>query len=165
MLNLPSDRYTVYLIEDRYVFSTNDNRTYSVVFEEQPFFEQGEFAFAEHAYEVFLTLEKAPPAYPTDTKIGATLAAVIKEFIDNDPSRLVFFTCDTADGRHLARYKRFNTWFSENNTDYYKLEDKIDYPAINKLFYITLILRNDNPNSGQILVSFTNVTSRIRSQK
>ena len=152
--------------ENTSYFITDDGRRYSVTFEGQSFFDINEFAFAERTYELFLTLEKAPPVYSTDPKIGATLAAIIHNFIEKDPLRLVCFTCDTADGRHFARYKRFNEWFSENNDGHYlKLEDSVPYPAINKLFLITLIVRNDNPYSAQILVSFVDLTAQLRSRK
>ncbi len=152
--------------ENTSYFITDDGRRYSVVFEEQPFFSNDQFAFADRTFEVFLTLQKAPPAYPTDPKIGATLATIIRNFISIDPLRIVCFTCDTADGRHFARYKRFNEWFSEHNDGHHlKLEDSIPYPAINKLFLITLILRNDNPHRAAVLVSFTNVNVYLRSQK
>ncbi len=147
-------------------FITDDGRRYSVTFEEQAFFDNIAVVFADQTYEIFLTLEKAPPAYSTDSKIGATLAAIIRNFIEKDPLRLVCFTCDTADGRHLARYKRFNEWFSENNDGHYlKLEDSVPYQAINKLFLITLIVRNDNIHSAEILVSFVNMISQLRSRK
>lgn len=107
-------------------FITDDGRRYSVTFEEQPFFDDSEFILSDRTYEIFLTLQKAPPAYSTDPRIGATLTAIIQNFIEIDWLRLVFFTCDTADGRHFARFKRFNDWFRENNDRrYLKLEDSI----------------------------------------
>ncbi len=160
------EAYRPYLIGNAYLFTTSDGRVYSVTFEEQPFFSNDEFAFADQTYELFLTLEKAPPAYATDPRIGATLAAIIRNFIETDPLRLVCFTCDTADGRHLARFKRFNEWFSEHNDGHYlKLEDSVTYPAINKLFLIALIIRNDNPQAGAALASFVAVNTYLRSQK
>ncbi|QMW06099.1 DUF6169 family protein [Spirosoma foliorum] len=147
-------------------FITDDGRRYSVTFEEQPFFEDHEFILANHTYEVFLTLQKAPPAYSTDPRIGATVTGIIQNFIEKDPLRIVFFTCDTADGRHHARFKRFNDWFRENNNRrYLKLEDSIDYPAINKLFLIALIMRNDHPYGGEVLASFVKLNAQLRSRK
>ena len=141
MENPPIGEYAYYQEnETTSYFITDDGRRYSVSFEEQPFFDNDEFAFADRTYELFLTLQKSPPAYSTDPKIGITLAAIIRKFVEMDPLRVVCFTCDTADGRHFARYKRFNNWFSENNDGYYlKMEDSVSYPAINKLFLITLI--------------------------
>ncbi len=94
------------------------------------------------------------------------MATVIRIFIKQDPLRLVCFTCDTAYGRHLARCKRFNTWFSENNDGHYlKMEDSIPYLAINKLFLITLITRNDNPHVAEVLASFVKFNAQLRTRK
>ena len=161
-----SDYYIPYLADEKYVFTTDDGRIYSVTLEEQAFFSSDEFAFADQTYELFLTLEKAPPVYSTDPKIGATVAAIIRNFIAKDASRLVCFTCDTADGRHFVRYKRFLTWFMENNDGHtFKLEDSVSYPAIDKTFLITLLSRNDNPHLSEVMTSFVRVTSHLRLQK
>lgn len=167
MASLSSDSYDFFQ-EDIHTsyFITNDGRRYSVVFEEQPFVDASEFPYADRTYEVFLTLENAPPAYTTDPKIGATLAAIIREFIEQDRLRIVFFTCDTADGRHYARFKRFNEWFQLNNNGHFlKLEDSVTYHAIRKLFLIALIIRNDHPYGGEILVAFTRLNTELRARK
>lgn len=114
MQSLRIERYRPYLIDGTYVFTTDNGRVYSVTFEEQSFFTNDEYAFAAKTYELFLTLEKSPPSYATAPRIGATLVTIIRHFVEIDPLRLVCFTCDTADGRYLARFKRF----SENNNGY-----------------------------------------------
>ncbi|GAB4013468.1 hypothetical protein GCM10028808_32650 [Spirosoma migulaei] len=86
MQNPPIEGYRPYFINGAYVFTTDDKRIYSVTFEEQPFFEDSEFVLADRTYEVFLTLQKAPPAYSTDPRIGATLTGIIQNFIEKDPS-------------------------------------------------------------------------------
>jgi hypothetical protein len=166
MPNLPTDSYTPSLIGDDYVFVTDDGRVYSVTFTEQPFFTDKQFELADRTYELFLTLEKAPPAYSKDPQIGATMSAIIRDFIRHDPLRIVFFTCDTADGRHYARFKRFNEWFMENNDGYHmRFEDTIAYPAIHKMFLISVIIRNDHPGRLAVLSAFMTVNNQIRSQK
>ena len=65
--------YPFYFVADSYYFITDDGRSYSVDFVEQPFFSEDDYAYAEITYEVFLRLEKAPPAYATNPKVGATV--------------------------------------------------------------------------------------------
>ena len=152
--------------ELNFYFVTNDGRRYLVTFEEQPFFDKDDFPFSDQTYELFLTLQKASPAYSTDSRIGATLTAIIEHFITNDPLRIVFYTCDTADGRHFARFRRFNDWFMENNDRrYLRLEDSVYYSAIDKLFLISVIMRNTHPYAGEILSSFVKLTAHLRSKK
>lgn len=161
-----SEKYTLYLVNGEYTFITDDSRINSVSFEEQSFVDTSEFPYSDRTYEVFLTLENAPPAYTTDSRIGATLAYIIREFIEQDRLHIVFFTCDTADGRHYARFKRFNEWFQFNNNGHYlKLEDSVTYHAIYKLFLIALIIRNDHPLAGEILVAFTRLNTQLRARK
>ncbi|GAB3884063.1 DUF6169 family protein [Spirosoma agri] len=166
MPNPLSDRYTPFKLDDDYVFVTDDGRTYSVSFVEQPFFNRSDFIFSDSTFEVFLRLEKSPPAYFTDPKIGATVTAILQNFIEKDPSRIVFFTCDTADGRQLARFRKFSSWFSENSDgNYFKLEDSVTYLALDKQFLITLIMRNDNQNIVDIVSSFVQLTNVLRLRK
>lgn len=147
-------------------FITDDGRRYAVIFEEQSLVDLSGFPYSDSIYEVFLVLQDGPPSYATDNRIGATLAAIIRDFIEHDHLRLVFFTCDTADGRHYARFKRFNEWFQWNNNGHYmKLEDSVTYRAINKLFLIALILRNDHPQGGEILAAFAQHNAQLRLQK
>lgn len=98
MPNQLIEGYTPNLIDGAYVFVINDERRYSVTFEEQPFVDDDEFIRSDLIYELFLTLQKAPPAYSTNPRIRATLTAIIHDFIEIYPLRIVFFTCDTADG-------------------------------------------------------------------
>ncbi|GAB4037166.1 DUF6169 family protein [Spirosoma gilvum] len=167
MENRSISEYTFYQGDDTtYYFITDDGRRYSVAFELQPFFEDSDFLFAERTYEVFLTMQKSGPPYNTDPKIGATFTAIVRSFTKKDPFRLVFFTCDTADKRHLARYKRLNAWLRDyNQGNYLKLEDSISYPVIHKLFLITLLLRNDNSYGGDVLAAFVRLNAHLRTQK
>lgn len=163
----PIKRYTPGLVGENYIFLTDDGRIYEVSFEEQPFIaEEDEFPMADKVYELFLNLQDAPPAYSADPRIGITLTAIIQNFIQKDPLRIIFYTCDTADGRHAARYRRFNDWFIENNRkEYIRLEDSIVYPAIDKLFLITVLLELDHPYAKEIPVAFFRLTKRLRAQK
>lgn len=167
MESLSTDEYGYYQ-QDEFTsyFVTDDGRQYAVTFTEQPFITNEQFELADRTYELFLTLEKAPPVYSKDPRIGITMSAITRDFIRHDPLRVVFFTCDTADGRHLARFKRFNNWFSENNDGYHmKLEDSITYRAIGKVFLLAVIIRNDHPRSGAVLSAFVTINNQIRSQK
>lgn len=166
MQSQPTKGYTPRLIDGNYVFVTDDGRIYEVSFDEQPFVEKDEFLLADYVFEVFLTLQKAPPAYAADPRVGVTLTAIIQNFIDNDPRRIVFYTCDTADGRHLARYRRFNEWFFENSRKgYIKLEESIFYRAINRQFLISAILALAHPQADEVLPALIRVARRLQAQK
>ena len=166
MQNPPFERYTPFIIDDEYVFVTNDKRTYAVAFVEQPFFAEEEYAYAQDTYEVFLRLEKAPPAYGTDPKIGATVTAIIQDFVSKDSSRIVFFTCDTTDGRQLARFRKFSLWFSEfQDGRFGRYDERIINQRTGKTYLIMMLLRNDNPNRADVILSYFDLTNQLRSQK
>ncbi len=46
MQNPPFEIYTPFIVNDAYVFTTDDKRTYEVEFVEQPFFAEDEYAYA-----------------------------------------------------------------------------------------------------------------------
>jgi hypothetical protein len=57
-------------------------------------------------------------------------------------------------------------WFQVNNNGHYlKLEDSVTYHAINKLFLIALIIRNDHPCGGEILVAFARLNTQLSARK
>lgn len=166
MLSRPTKGYIPRLIDGNYVFVTDDGRIYEVSFEEQPFVDRNEFRLADHVFEVFLTLQKAPPSYSADPRIGVTLTAIVRDFIDKDARRIIFYTCDTADGRHLARYRRFNEWFFENSqSGHIKLEEKIFYQAIDREFLISVIVSLDHPYADEVLPALVRVVKRLRAQR
>lgn len=145
---------------------TDDKWTYAVSFVEQSFFAEGDYAYAQDTYEVFLRLEKAPPAYATDPKIGATVTAIIQDFVSIDSSRIVFFTCDTTDGRQLARFRKFSLWFSEfQDGQFGRYDERIVNPRTGKIYLIMMLLRNDNPNRANVILSYFELTTQLRSQK
>lgn len=47
-------------------------------------------------------------------EVANTLTTIIKNILDKD--RVLCFTCDTTDGRHIARQKLFKNWFKTNST-------------------------------------------------
>lgn len=166
MPNQSTDDYPYFLIENTYYFFTSDGRTYSVDFVEQSFFNDNVFPYANSTFQLFLRLEKAPPAYSTDPKIGITVTAIIQDFVDKDPLRILFFTCDTADGRQVARFRKFTTWFLwYHNGNFARYDETITYTSGKKQFLITLLIRVDNPYKSSILQSYFTLTAQLRSQK
>lgn len=166
MQSLPSERYTPYLVDGEYVFVTDDKRTYAVSFVEQPFFSEDDYAYAEITYEVFLRLEKAPPAYATDPKVGATVTAIVKDFVSKDYQRVVFFTCDTSDGRQFARFRKFSYWFTEfEDGNFGRYDERIRNPRTNKLYLIMMLVHKLHPNRADVIVSYFTLTAQLRDQK
>lgn len=158
--------YPFYLVDDSYYFVTDDGRSYSMDFIEQPFFSEEKYAYAATTYEVFLRLEKAPPAYSTDIKIGATVTAIIKDFVSKDYRRVVFFTCDTNDGRQFARFRKFSFWFAEfENGEFGRYDERILNTGTGKLYLIMMLVHLRNPNRAGAILSYFELTAQLRAQK
>ncbi|GAB2592222.1 DUF6169 family protein [Spirosoma areae] len=113
-----------------------------------------------------MRVEKAPPAYATDQKIGVTVTAIIQDFVAKDSWRIVFFTCDTTDGRQFARFQKFSLWFSEfQDGRFGRYNERIINQRTGKVYLIMMLLRNDNPNRANIILSYFDLTAQLRAQK
>ncbi len=166
MRNGLSDTYIPYFIDDDYTFTTDDGRVYSVSFSEQPFYGEDDFLYAAHIFQVLLSLEYGTQVSGNDPKIGRTVVAIVRQFLADDISRSLFFTCDTADGRQLARFRKFSMWFAQySDGSFFKLDDKLILRATGHEFIITTLVNKKNPHALSILKAVFDLTADIRSQK
>jgi hypothetical protein len=166
MQNELSDTYIPYFIDDDYAFTTDDGRVYLVSFSEQPFYGEDDFLYAAQMFQVLLTLEYGKPVSGNDPKIGRSVVAIVRQFLADDISRSLFFTCDTADGRQLARFRKFSTWFAQySDGSYFKLDDKLTLPATGQEFVVTTLVNKQNPQALSIVQAVFDLTAEIRSQK
>ena len=102
-----------------YYFETELGSVYEVLFKPSPYLLGNEKSeFANYIYEFIISIEendekKIPK---TDKKIGATAAAIFKDFYLKKGCSVTIYICDSSDGKQLIRKRKFDQWFNEFRT-------------------------------------------------
>ena len=165
MQNESFETYQTFAVDGVDYFRTDNGVLYSLDFIQQPFFDREDYSFADITFEAQLVIESNNRNPPLDPKVGMTVVALTRVFL-GDRNKILFFSCDTADGRQLARFRKFKTWFALYvGDDYLKLDDQLAMPGTNKEFLFTLLISKHNPNAEAVIQAVFDLTAEIRSQK
>jgi Family of unknown function (DUF6169) len=79
---------------------------------------------------------------------------------------VVTYICDTADGKEVARFRKFNIWFNRFNTDFFIKVDRSFYdPKLDTTYYNSLIIRQDNPYKDEVIEAFEDLISSFEEDK
>jgi hypothetical protein len=112
--------YKIQQDETWFYFSTQNGITYSVSFELVDFnsFKRQDF------YLLNINIENYQGFIPYDRDVAKTIVKIINNFITSNDCFCVF-TCDTSDGRQLARFRKFDFWYHKYNDGTFLKYDRI----------------------------------------
>ena len=63
--------------------------------------------------------------YPLDKKLENTIIFICQQFLQS-PDRILTFTCESLDGKQIARWRKFTYWFDKHNTTHIKKDILIE---------------------------------------
>lgn len=112
-------------------------------------------------YQFFLEAKTAGKGKTIrDSKISATISAVLEEFFDAG-SPILDYICDTGDGRQGARSRLFNHWYLSNPK-----KDSFTLRTITALYegveyYASVIIRNDNLRFSECMMAIDSFSKSI----
>ncbi|QIP13053.1 hypothetical protein G8759_10650 [Spirosoma aureum] len=159
MQNTPKKGYEfIYLggINNTYIFITSDQVVYELKFKPSSYIFGKQPPFTEFAYEFVIEVAEnpLPKLPPPDECIPITLATIFNEFFTLKET-VVVYICENADGRANARNRKFNQWFEQSGRAGLSFV-KFDYHfgTGTEFFYTSLIMRIDNPQMADIIISF-----------
>ena len=78
--------------------------------------------------------------------------------------KMTIYTCETADGKHQARARKFDSWFKDFNPDFFLKIDRF-IPDGDLVYYNSLIIRQDNPFKLQIIEAFEELNESFEDGK
>jgi hypothetical protein len=149
-----------------YTFETLQFITYRVKFKPTGYLFE-EYIWSFYAYEMVIEIaENISKKVPIlDQQIPATIAQIFTNFFQ-EKEKIAVYTCETADGKHLARVRKFNAWFKDFNPDFLLKVDRYIKDNIEEVIYFnSLILRQDNPFKTQILEAFEDLIGGFEEEK
>lgn len=119
----------------------------------------------------FYPSKKSNQKLPNDARIEATIVKIVEQFLTNNPTSALLVTYDSTDGRHLARKRKFDYWYTREKTslsvEKYNALTGSDTgsPAHNIQFIHSLFIREDNPYRYQVLTVLNDFIQIINLQK
>ncbi|MCU0467127.1 MAG: DUF6169 family protein [Arcicella sp.] len=138
-----------------YLFETNKLIGYAIKFKPTGYIFE-EYIWAVYCYEYVIEVKYNPTEIPPpfDASFSLTIATIFNDFF-RDKEKVVTYICNTADGKELARFRKFNIWFNKFNTNFFLKIDKSFYDSRhNTTYYNSLIIRQDNPFKIEIIEAF-----------
>lgn len=107
--------YSIQVAADGVIsFSTTRNVTYKALFVGIPSAEEPQLEGLVFDF----TFERAVAAYPSpahpgpDARIRPTVERILSRFFEQVPDGIIYFSCDSTDGRHWERQRIFNRWYA-----------------------------------------------------
>ena len=149
----------------KYTFETDKRYLYEVVFSKLDFIFQSNDQIKDHIYELSVEIVSNFDKLPAkNTKTAATIAQIIEHYFRNHPSSFAVFHILNTDKKGSSRNTIFSNWFKRYNSDFLEKHDKIIKDDID-IFYVSLILRKDNPLKNSVLLYFSDWINRTNASK
>ncbi|MEZ0487270.1 DUF6169 family protein [Fibrella aquatica] len=166
----PLSKYDVEFIEtdNLFKFITDAVVTYEVAFKPTPYLFDEESAFSQHVVELVIRISKESVNQRPglDRLVAPTIASVVADYYQHQNEAITLYVCDSADGKQVARKRKFDDWFRYfNQTKFVKHDFPVTDDRDGITYYNTVILKADNPSRGQIIRAFENVFGRYNDSK
>lgn len=152
---MPS-HYEITADEQGYLFLTDLNITYRIVFDDLSSIFQDYPTIHGRVFSYsFYPVNKHSSKQKIDERIKLTIAHSINSFFEKHDN-LIVFVCDSSDEREMCRKKLFDKWFKEFNNG---LLDKYDGSVEDNEYKITnsLILKSDLHDKEYVIQIFNDL--------
>ena len=99
---------------------------------------------------------------PTDIRVEITIIQALRDFFRNHQNVLLF-VCDSVDGKHKARNRTFNRWYSKHKTsDFIKLDGYV-FDGYNEIFN-SIIFKKNHPLKERLIDEFIQTNKEYNSK-
>ncbi|PWK26420.1 hypothetical protein LV89_02591 [Arcicella aurantiaca] len=149
-----------------YFFKTTFQVFYKIEFKPTGYIFGEEYIWSHYCYEFSIKLSaNSPKNTPFDPLVSITIASIFVDFFKNKQN-IIIYTCDTSDGKHLVRVRKFDRWFNQfNHEKFLKIDNSIVDSKQNTTYYNSLIIRQDNPYKDEIVEAFEDLIGGFEEDK
>jgi len=150
-----------------YTFQTTHGYHYEVYFVHSSYYFQENTHFNQNVFELVIKLLDSEHTLKTvrDSNIPPTIASIFVDLFQ-DHEKVVVFSCDSSDNKQAARHRKFDDWFLKFNDDSFdKLNGIIEDTTYHIQYFMSMILRKDNPFKNEIIVAFEELTASLMGAK
>ena len=89
---------------------------------------------------------------PTDKRVEDTLIQILTAFFEDNTNSLVYI-CDSIDGKHRARHRKFDSWFQRNRLPFLEKHD-VAFQTEDFEVLASLIVHKSNPSRLELVQIF-----------
>lgn len=148
-LSLPC-RYKVYTNSERssYTFSTDTKANYDVLLSPTPELFVSTALEGVEVYSIIIAKKKGGTG-KRDPEIVHTISAILNDFFAKGPDRILAYSCERDDTKHLQRKRLFDMWYTNNNTDYIKMNGQLDDDG--EIYYTGIIFHKENVFGEEVI--------------
>lgn len=145
--------YEFSLREDQYFFETDNKVKYRIEIKDgSSYFIDFKPYLSVFELSIDLDSDAIDASVPYDARTQLTINQILIDFF-NEHSNCLIYVCDSADGRHQARNRKFNSWFSKFNDGHLEKHDiNLELEDTEMLF--SLILHQSNPFREEVVKLF-----------
>lgn len=154
-------------VNNSYIIVTTSEVVYEIKFKPSQYlttldnFDEG--LIFEFVIEVLYKPENV--ALTLDKFLAPTISKVFNHFYSIKNESVTVYICDSSDGKHFVRKRKFDYWFDEFNDNSFVKFDDIILDKENNEFPIAFILKKSNPNFNKICEDFMNTINENKEDK
>ena len=134
-----------------YSFVTDDKVRYEIRFVPSAYMFEDYLESHIDAYEMIILVADNPlgKRIPADDRTAPTIRAIFYDFF-TQYERVVIFICDSADGRHEARARKFTSWYYHGvRPHFFKFDARI--PDGDMSILISIVLHDSNTHFDDVI--------------
>ncbi len=148
--------------QNSYSFVTDDKVRYQIRFVPSAYMFEDYLEPYIDAYEMIIAVADNPTGnrLPADKRTAPTIRAIFYNFFQQY-ERVVIFICDSADGRHEARARKFTSWYyTDVRTHFFKFDARIADGDISIL--ISIIVHDRNTHFDDVIRIIKSLGSDVK---
>ncbi|WP_395053924.1 DUF6169 family protein [Flavobacterium sp.] len=154
-------------LNNSYSIVTQSDVIYEIKFKPSSYLIEIDDIINELVFEFVIEVLYKPVnvALTLDKLIGPTINKIFKDFYSLHNKSVTVYICDSSDGKHYIRKRKFDHWFEEfNDTTFIKFDDIVTDAEQNE-YPVSFILKKDNPNFHAILDILSKIVSTNNDDK
>lgn len=149
---LETNDFSFEFVTDRGIHYVAYFLEYGYMFSEYP-----DFSGHTYTFNIDLISDESDIAI-NDERVGMTIVEIFKVFFSKIEN-VVVYVCDSMDDRHLARKRKFDSWFWKYNDGTIIKEDGIAVVEDTEILN-SLLVHRDNPHLLNIILAYKELNNR-----
>lgn len=150
-----------------YTIVTSSDVVYEIKFKPSPYLSRLNNFDEDLIFEFVIEVLYKPSniALTLDKFLAPTINKIFMDFYSANNELITVYICDSSDGKHFVRKRKFDYWFSEFNDNSFVKFDDVLVDKNNNEFPISFILKRTNPNLFKIYKDFVSSISENNEDK
>ena len=150
-----------------YIIVTSSDVVYEIKFKPSDYLSDLNTLDNNLIFEFVIELLHKPDniALTLDKFLAKTISKIFIDFYSLNNELITVYICDSSDGKHFVRKRKFDYWFEYFNDNSFVKFDDIVIDKNENEFPISFIVKKNNPNLIKIYENFINSVNENSGEK